>query len=56
MLKVFRGLRCESAAARAVRLDSLGWARYGFGATSDVELRVREIAALRPGAVRGGGI
>lgn len=37
--------------ARAVRLDSLGWARYGFGSDEDVILRASEIASLRP--VRG---
>lgn len=34
--------------ARAVRLDSLGWARYGFGSEAEVLMRVREIAVLRP--------
>ncbi|MCP3969954.1 MAG: DUF2927 domain-containing protein [Rhodobacteraceae bacterium] len=32
--------------ARAVRLDSLGWARYGFGSEKAVRLRLQEIAAL----------
>jgi len=32
--------------ARAIRLDSLGWARYGFGSDQAVRLRLREIAAL----------
>ncbi|WP_298836139.1 DUF2927 domain-containing protein [uncultured Roseobacter sp.] len=32
--------------ARAVRLDSLGWARYGFGADWVVRAKLREIAAL----------
>jgi len=32
--------------SRAVRLDSLGWARYGFGSERAVRLRLREIAAL----------
>lgn len=35
-------------AARAVRLDSLGWARYGFGSDWAVRTKMREIAALRP--------
>ena len=34
--------------ARSVRLDSLGWARYGFGSETAVQARLREIAALRP--------
>ncbi|PRX35027.1 Protein of unknown function [Meinhardsimonia xiamenensis] len=38
----------RSREARAVRLDSLGWARYGFGSDSDVRARVAEIAALAP--------
>lgn len=36
--------------ARRVRLDSLGWARYGFGPDWVVEARLEEIAALRPSA------
>lgn len=35
-------------AARAVRMDSLGWARYGFGADVNVRARLREIASLNP--------
>lgn len=34
--------------AKAVRLDSLGWARYGFGSEQEVRGRVRDIAALSP--------
>ena len=34
------------AEARAVRLDSLGWARYGFGSEAEVRQRVSEISAL----------
>lgn len=34
--------------AQAVRLDSLGWARYGFGDERNVRARQREISALRP--------
>lgn len=40
--------------AREVRLDSLGWARYGFGSEAEVRIRVHEIAALRPRAGFGG--
>lgn len=32
--------------ARAVRLDSLGWARYGFGPEAEVRDRMSEIALL----------
>jgi len=35
-------------AGAAVRLDSLGWARYGFGSDQNVAARLSEIAALRP--------
>ena len=34
--------------AAAVRLDSLGWARYGFGSERDVRGRLSEIASLTP--------
>ncbi|WP_300513498.1 DUF2927 domain-containing protein [Aliiroseovarius sp.] len=37
------------AEARLVRLDSLGWARYGFGSDAQVGQRLREIAAISPG-------
>ena len=36
--------------ARVVHLDSLGWARYGFGSDEEVRARVGEIAALAPRA------
>ncbi|WP_424943237.1 DUF2927 domain-containing protein [Aliiroseovarius crassostreae] len=35
--------------AQLVRLDSLGWARYGFGSTAQVSARLEEIAAISPG-------
>ncbi len=38
----------RAAEARAVRLDSLGWARYGFGSETNVRARLREIASLNP--------
>ncbi|MFY0309245.1 DUF2927 domain-containing protein [Leisingera sp. D0M16] len=41
-------LEGRNAEARRVRLDSLGWARYGFGPDWVVEARLEEIAALRP--------
>ncbi len=34
--------------ARTVRLDSLGWARYGFGADWAVRAKLREIGSLSP--------
>jgi len=39
-------LQGRTTEARAVRLDSLGWARYGFGSEKAVRQRLREIAAL----------
>jgi len=38
----------RDAEAEAVRLDSLGWARYGFGSDRNVRDRAREITALNP--------
>lgn len=38
----------RSAEASQVRLDSLGWARYGFGPDWAVRAKLREIAALSP--------
>jgi len=38
----------RDAEARVVRLDSLGWARYGFGEDKNVRARLHEIAALAP--------
>ncbi len=35
-------------AARAVRRDSLGWARYGFGPDWAVRAKLSEVAALNP--------
>ena len=34
--------------AQVVRLDSLGWARYGFGSDEAVRARLREVQALSP--------
>lgn len=47
-------LEGRQSEARAVRIDSLGWARYGFGAERDVRARAAEIAALSPRARRQG--
>jgi hypothetical protein len=43
-------LENRNAEARRVRLDSLGWARYGFGPDWVVEARLEEVAALRTAA------
>ena len=42
--------------AQAVRLDSLGWARYGFGADGAIRAKLREISALNPLHRRNGRI
>lgn len=41
-------LEGHAAEARAARLDSLAWARYGFGSEAEVRARLSEIAALTP--------
>jgi hypothetical protein len=41
-------LENRSAEARTVRLDSIGWARYGFGPDWAVRAKLREIASLNP--------
>jgi len=41
-------LQGRSAEAQSVRLDSLGWARYGFGSDWAVRTKLREISALSP--------
>ncbi|MEM7597256.1 MAG: DUF2927 domain-containing protein [Pseudomonadota bacterium] len=38
----------RTAEANAVRMDSLGWARYGFGTEWAVRAKLREITALSP--------
>jgi hypothetical protein len=44
----------RSSAAAEVRLDSLGWARYGFGSDWSVRAKLREIGSLNPlNGVRG---
>lgn len=44
----------KDAEARALRLDSLGWARYGFGSEAQVRARMAEVAALGARGRRGG--
>lgn len=41
-------LENRPAEAQAVRLDSLGWARYGFGSDWAVRAKLREISSLNP--------
>jgi hypothetical protein len=38
----------RTAEAQAARLDSLGWARYGFASDAEVEERLLNVAALSP--------
>jgi len=38
----------RTAEAQAARLDSLGWARYGFGSEAQVQARLSEVSALAP--------
>lgn len=38
----------NDAQAQLLRLDGLGWARYGFGSEREVGARLREIAAISP--------
>jgi len=38
--------------ADTVRLDSIGWARYGFVSTAEIRARLKETAALRPPATK----
>ncbi|RKF15441.1 DUF2927 domain-containing protein [Roseovarius spongiae] len=44
----------RASEARAVRLDSIGWARYGYGADWAVRAKLREISALNPLKARDG--
>jgi len=41
--------------ASSVRLDSLGWARYGFGSESEVRARLENIMSLVPRRQMSGG-
>ena len=43
----------RAEAARAARLDSLGWARYAFGSEAQARARMQEIAALAAQGRRG---
>lgn len=44
----------QPEAARDVRLDSVGWARYGFGTDWEVRTQMRDVAALNPRKRTGG--
>lgn len=44
----------QPEAARTVRLDSMGWARYGFGTDWAVRAKMEEIASLNPRNRRNG--
>ncbi|MBC7138785.1 MAG: DUF2927 domain-containing protein [Defluviimonas sp.] len=44
----------RASEARAVRLDAMAWARYGFGPEAEVRRRVADIAALSPRARNAG--
>ena len=39
--------------AQAVRRDSMGWARYGFGPEWAVRAKLSEVAALNPAKTGG---
>ncbi len=43
----------NGAAAQALRMDSVPWARYGFGSDSMVRARMRDIAAVADRATKG---
>ena len=38
----------RTSEARTIRMDSLGWARYGFGPDWAVRAKLREISSLSP--------
>lgn len=46
--------RGEADAAKALRLDSQSWARYGFGSDAVTRARMRDISALAPSRLRSG--
>ncbi|MGR3433765.1 MAG: DUF2927 domain-containing protein [Shimia sp.] len=41
-------LQGRASEANAVRLDSVGWARYGYGSKAAIDARLREIELLNP--------
>ena len=56
-LKMLRAEALETAGrtaeAQATRLDSMGWARYGFGSEAQVQARLSEVANLGPRRTAG---
>ena len=46
-------VRGETADGQALRQEALGWARYGFGASSEIAARAAEIEAISPRTRRG---
>ena len=46
-------LNGRKSEAAALRLDSLGWARYGFGTDEEAVMRMAEIASLAPATQTG---
>ena len=38
----------RASEARTIRLDSLAWARYGFGSDTNMNIKLREIHSLNP--------
>ncbi|MEI2686361.1 MAG: DUF2927 domain-containing protein [Cypionkella sp.] len=43
----------QAAAAKSLRLDSLGWARYGFGSEQQLRARMAEVSSLGARGRRG---
>ncbi|WP_102226505.1 DUF2927 domain-containing protein [Acidimangrovimonas sediminis] len=47
-------MKGDRKAARAARLDSIGWSRYGFGTEQTIQSRLAQIAALAGEPATGG--
>lgn len=47
-----KGAQGDAAGAKSLRLDSQGWARYGFGSDAVTRARMRDISALVPSGLR----
>nr|WP_231703943.1 DUF2927 domain-containing protein [Cochlodiniinecator piscidefendens] len=45
----------QNASARAIQLDSLAWARYGFGTEAEINARLGAISSLRLEPIPAGG-
>lgn len=48
-------MKGDKAGAKAARVDSIGWARYGFGTERRIQQRIARIAALGDGTDTGPG-